>query len=139
MIFVGPMSHNSGMKFSEQAILDRISGEGLTVREAQLPDEYWGYYDKERRLIVLQQGMTGSQRIATLLHEYAHHLRGDAGHQPQAVEDRIDEEVARMLVSAEDYRFWERQFGGSVAGIAYGLEVPRFIVEAYQRTLGKVT
>ena len=132
------MSHNHGMKVSEQALLDRISGEGLTVSEAQLPDQYWGYYDKEQHLIVLQQGMTEPQRIATLLHEYAHHLRGDAGHQPQAVEDRIDEEVARVLVSAEEYRFWESQFDGSVAGIAYGLEVPRFIVEAYQRTLSKV-
>ena len=125
------------MQITEAALLDYMNEAGIRVHEAELPPGYWGYYDKEQQLIVLQRGMTGSQRLATMLHELAHHSRGDAGHQASAVEDAINEDVARYLVDPAQYAFWESELGWSPGGIAAALELPRWVIEAYRRVLAR--
>ena len=122
----------------EKALLDQAAGEGINILEAQLPGDTWGLYVRGSLTIYLQSGMTTTQRVATLLHELAHHVAGHDGHQSQGVEDQINEGVALLLVDPVEYAFWESQLGWSTGGIAHALEVPRWVVEAYRRTLGNV-
>mgnify|MGYP007060836564 CR=1 FL=1 len=105
------------------------------MREANLPEGQWGAYVQRTGTVWLQAGMTRSQRVATLLHELLHVLAGHDGHQDEATERRIDEDVARVLVDAIDYSWAESQVGCHVGGLAALLEVPTWVVEAYQRAL----
>ena len=122
----------------ESALRDYLSREGVTVIETEL-DGAWGYYDALSKTIFIQAGMTTGHRVATLLHEAAHHYRGDKGPQPEAVEARIDEAVARLLVDPREYAFWESQHGWHTGGIAHALELPRWVITAYRRVLERAT
>lgn len=122
----------------ENALLDQLRREGVTVIETEL-DGAWGYCDAKSRTIYLQAGMTAGHRVATLLHEAAHYFRGDDGEQPRAVEDRIDEAVARLLVDPREYAFWESQHGWHTGGTAAALDLPHWVIRAYRRTLERAT
>lgn len=120
----------------ENALHDYLGREGVAVVETEL-DGAWGYYDAGSKRIYIQAGMTAGHRTATLLHEALHHYRGDVGEQPQAVEDRIDEEVALILVPPGEYAFWERELGWSTPGIAAALDLPHWVIRAFRRVLAK--
>ena len=121
------------MEQRENALTDRLASEGILVIEREIPE--WGRYYRERRLIVLQVGMTAGQRLATLTHESIHAWRADDGHQSSAVEARINRQVALQLISGPAYIAAERLHPGSVAGIAFELDLPVWVVESYQSSI----
>jgi len=51
--------------------------------------------------IWLDTHLTSTERRCTLTHELVHITRGHTGHLPQAAEDAVREETARLLVSWE--------------------------------------
>lgn len=119
---------------NENALLDYLSREGITVIETELGGA-WGYYDHAASVVYLQVGMTGGHRLAALTHEAVHHWRGDIGPQSRAVEARVDEIVAQLLVDPVDYAWAETQYGWHTRGIAYALDLPAWVVRAYRRVL----
>ena len=122
---------------AENALLDWLSLEGVTVRDAHLPTGVWGLYDRGEANVYLQVGMPACYRLPVLLHEAHHVRRGDAGHQARRVEDFIDEAVATTLIDLQDYRDAESHFGASTAGIAAELAVPKWLVRSYKRVLAR--
>ena len=121
------------MEQREEALTDRLASEGILVVERDIPE--WGRYYRERRLIVLQTGMTAGQRLATLTHEALHHWAGHDGHQDARTEARINRQVALQLVSSPAYIAAEHMHPGSVAGIAWELDLPVWVVESYQSSI----
>lgn len=119
----------------EVALTDRLVSEGVSVVEWDI--EPWGLYLRSERLIVLQAGMTQGQRLATLTHEALHAWRDDDGHQTPAVESLINRQVAMRLISMPAYAAAERLHPGSVAGIAHELDLPVWVVEAFQEFLSR--
>lgn len=116
------------------ALLER---EGVSVSERALDGSKWGAYSKTERTVYLQPGLPEQWRVSVLLHELAHVQAGHDGHQCQAIEDRIDEDVSLLLVNPGEYRFWESELGWSTGGIASALELPRWVIEAYRRVLAR--
>lgn len=117
------------------SLTDWLTSEGIRVLEARLPSELWGLYDSEGQTIYLQAGMPERYQVATLLHEIFHYQRGDVGHQSPAVEDEINQSVALHMVDVETYRDAELRGKHSVGGLAAELELPRWVIEGYQRHL----
>ena len=127
------------MWVDERPLTDWLAGEGFTVVEFDGNGRLWGYTSQDRREVGLWRGLLERQRVPTLLHECAHVRAGHDGHQSQAVEEKIDEEVAKALVDPMEYAFAESQLGGSTPGIASWLGMPRWVIEAYQRVLVRAT
>ncbi len=121
------------MEQREAALTDRLVSEGVSIVEWDISQ--WGLYIREERLVVLRAGMTACQRLATLTHEAIHHWTGHDGHQPPAVETWVNRQVAQRLVATPAYIAAERLHPGSVAGIAHELDLPVWVVRAYQDCL----
>lgn len=119
----------------EDALVRRLSAEGVSVTERRMRPTLWGYYVLDDRLIVINSCLRQKQRIHALVHETIHHLRADCGHQSQCVEDRIDEEVSTMLVDPAEYRIAEERYGWDVPSIALDLGLCQRTVRAYRRHL----
>lgn len=119
----------------EDTLVRKLSAEGVVVMERPLRPTLWGYYVFDESLIVINSCLRQKQRIHALAHESIHHLRGDRGHQSQCVEDRIDEEVATMLVDPDEYRIAEERYGWDVPSIALDLGLCQRTVRAYRRNL----
>lgn len=121
------------MEQREAALTDRLVDEGVSVVEWDI--EPWGLYLRSERLIVLRAGMSQGQRLAALTHESLHFWAGHDGHQSPAVEERVNLQVAQRLIATPAYIAAERMHPGSVAGIAWELDLPVWVVEAYQDSL----
>lgn len=126
------------MRVTEKALTSWLESEGYVLVEDDSL-ELWGWTSVQRRTVALHPRLKQFQRVPVLLHECFHVHYGHEGRQSQAVEDRINEEVARLLVDPAEYAFWESQYGWNTGGIAAALEVPRWVVEAYRRTLVHVS
>lgn len=120
---------------SEDDVMEWVSAAGLVVVEGHTPKGMWGAYSRPLSTIYLRRGMPRMFRVPTILHELQHHARGDNGPQCKKVEDRIDEDVARMLINPVEFALAEDAHGGHVGGIATDLEVPQWVVKAFRRTL----
>lgn len=123
---------------SEDPLIDWLMSEGVRIEEVMTPKGYWGAYSHHERNIYLRRALPSHYRLPTLLHETQHYLREDEGHQAARVECGIDEYVAALLINEADYRFAESQIGPSIAGLAVELEVPKWVIRAYRRTLVRV-
>jgi hypothetical protein len=73
-----------------------------------------------------------------LAHELIHARRGDNGPQPPAVEEWIDERVATMYVDLQAYAQAERIYGPAPGILAGELDLPQWVIEAWQRRLQRV-
>lgn len=118
------------------ALTNQLASEGIAVWDWAIDD--WGLYIRREKLILLRAGMTTPQRLAALTHETIHHYAGHDGHQSAATEARVNREVAKILISPDDYRLAERLHHGSAAGIAYELDLPLWVVDAYRENLERV-
>lgn len=121
--------------YNEEALHRWLGGEGFSFREFEGDGTLWGYTSQSTKEVGLWVGLRRFQRLPTLMHECLHVRRGDDGHQPQAVEARIDEAVAVALVDRERYAWAESQYGWHAGAIAAELEVPKWVIQAYRRTL----
>ncbi len=126
-----------GMNRAEQLRLAerRAILAGVVVREADLPEGMWGHYSRPLGVISISRELSTSARLATLLHELAHHERGDDRCQSPEVEARINEDVARALISPAEYALAERLHEGRTGAIALELDLPRWVVSAYRAPL----
>lgn len=95
------------------------------------------FYYHEGGIIYLARNLPTAWVAPTLAHEIVHAYNGHNGHQDQAIERRIDEAVAKAFVSPAEYAYWEDQYGWCTGGIAKELDLPRWVIEAYRRYLGK--
>lgn len=121
--------------YTKEALTAWLAGEGFTVVSFMGDGALWGYTSLEHREVGLWEGLRQFQVEPTLLHECLHVHRGDHGHQAQAVEDRIDEQVARLLVDPREYALAEERYGWHTGGIAVALDLPRWVIQAYRRHL----
>ncbi|WP_195393634.1 DUF6782 family putative metallopeptidase [Actinomyces urogenitalis] len=118
------------------ALLQQCEDAGITVTWTRLASRRRGGYAHASRTIYLTEGMPDDLALPTLMHEMEHARRGDDGHQPRAVERRIDETVAHQLITADDYARAEAVTGARDSGaIAAEMGLPRWVVSAYRRTL----
>lgn len=122
---------------SSQHIHQLIESLGASIHALSRYDQKLGYYDWETHSIWIKPGLTQREETATLAHELVHHLRGHHGHQSESVEAKVDEEAARLLISADDYADAERSYGSNPYALADVLDQPVWLVEAYQRHLAK--
>lgn len=125
------------MNRSEQlrALAEAAHDEGLTILERPLPHGLSGAYDLRAGIIYLRRGLSMPHQVAVLAHELEHHRRGDDGHQGEATEARINQAVARWLISPAEYALAERITGGHSGAIALELDLPRWVVSAYRTRL----
>ncbi|MDN6659976.1 MAG: hypothetical protein L0L18_13410, partial [Acidipropionibacterium jensenii] len=65
-----------------------MAAHGVTVVEVDMPGTMWGCYCLRDHAVALRPGLTDMQRVAALLHEAQHVLRGAAGHQSRTGEAR---------------------------------------------------
>jgi hypothetical protein len=119
----------------EAEVVNWLGRQGVEVVEARLPAGEWGFYSLRDRLVVIDSGLTGSQRLFALLHESVHVEAKHDGHQCVRVEKRIDEQVAQIMIDLADYAWAESQYGWNTPAIALELDVPRRAVQAYRRAL----
>ena len=127
------------IRITEKALQHFFDSQGVEVVETLegMTVDRQGWYNHAKRLVGVHPDLLERQRVPVLLHEAFHVLRHDDGEQPQAVEDRINEDVALLLVNPADYAFWESEFGWNAGGLAAALDLPRWVIEAYRRALSK--
>lgn len=113
------------------ALLSRAATLDVDVEHHVLPKGHRGRYYIRERMIVLATGMTMRYQVATLAHEIVHAELGHDGHQPQAIEDRVDERAAMMLINTQTYALAERMYGGHPGPIAKELDLPVWVIEAW--------
>ena len=104
----------------------------IGVHVVFLPIPIAGAYIEQLHLIIVDSTLTPAWQRFTLAHEYVHALRGHDGPQSPGIEARVDQEAARMLVSATEYALAERIVGSHPAAIAEELGVPEDCVQAWQ-------
>ncbi|MDY5404428.1 MAG: ImmA/IrrE family metallo-endopeptidase [Trueperella sp.] len=107
----------------------------LGVHVVFLPVGVAGGYVHDIGLIVIDSGLPVLEQRAVLAHEYVHALHGHEGVQDKAVEARVDQRAARLLVSPAEYVLAEHLYGCDAAAIAEELELPVWAVAAYQAWL----
>lgn len=111
--------------------------EGIEVRRRKLNDAR-GAWSLSRRAIWIDSRLSDRYAAPVLAHELIHAHRGDPGHQPNHVEQLIDERVARMYVDPLAYARAERIRGPYPACIADELDLPQWVIMAWQRRLMRV-
>ncbi len=117
----------------ETRLLNTARANGVTVHVADLPGEMRGQYVADEQRIYLRRGMAPAQRVSALAHEVSHALRGDDGPQDQAVEDRVNEDAARLLITNGEYVEATSRVGDNVCDLAIELDVSPGIISAWQR------
>ena len=129
----------SGVVLTVENVTRRLETRGVQVIETRdgMTGDRVGWYCHQTRTIALHPDLLERQRLPVLLHEAIHHDREDQGHQSAAVEARIDEQVARMLIDAVEFAWAESQVGYHVGGLAALLDMPTWVVRAYRRCLTK--
>lgn len=94
-----------------------------------------GAYVHSLKLIIVDSSQPPAEQQFTLAHEYVHARYGHDGHQSPHVEQRVDREAARLLISPADYALAERLVGCHPVALAEVLHVPAECVKAYQAGL----
>ena len=111
--------------------------QGLCVQEMRLPAGLEGVWDPSQKTIWLKKGLPVASMTCTLAHELEHARRGDAGRQDEYVESFIYEKVDLLFVDSEAYAKLETAYGCEPGVIAEELDLPRWIIEAWQRLLNR--
>lgn len=117
----------------ERALLAVAHRLGVAVVTAPMGGTRRGAYIHRARTIVLRDGLTDAQRAAALAHEVVHARRGDDGPQTPAVEARVDEDAAAMLIPTAAYARAEALVGPDPRALAVELETTPATVAAWQR------
>ncbi len=116
-------------------LLADAADQGITITWATMLPGRRGAYRHATRTIILRAGMSDTLTVPTLMHELEHARRGDDGPQPPWVEARIDRTVASRLITPDGYRAAEAAVGPHPAALAVELDLPRWVIDAYQTTL----
>lgn len=107
------------------------------MQEMRLPAGLEGVWDPSQKTIWLKKRLPVASMACTLAHELEHARRGDTGRQDEYVESFIDEKVALRFVDSEAYARLEEVYGCEPGVIAEELDLPRWVIEAWQRLLNR--
>ena len=127
-----PGGHDSAVnedRFAE--LIDLCASHGVRVEWADLGPHRHGQYQRQRRLIELNQNLVLRQLVPALAHEYAHFVYDD-GCSTAARERRAWEYAARMLITPADYARAERLVGPHPNAIASELDLTGVLVQAWR-------
>lgn len=91
-----------------------------------------GLWCPDERRIWIDSRLCDRYAAPVLAHELTHVRRGDAGPQPRTVEELIDERVAVRYVDPAAYARAERIRGAYAGAIAEELDLPQWVIEAFQ-------
>lgn len=100
-----------------------------------LPFPIPGAYYLPERLIIIDSRLSEQEQLATLAHEYIHACFWHDGHQSPEIEAAVNRRAAQLLVSPIEYVLAEKVYGGNVFLIAEELNLPAWVIRAYQETL----
>lgn len=114
------------------ALEEEAVGLGVRVARARLHGAR-GLWDPAARTIWIEAAYSDAWAAPVLAHELEHVRRGDAGPQLLGVERMIDERVSRRFIDPGQYARAESLIGPAPALIAEELDVPAWVVEAWQR------
>ena len=123
------------MRPSLDVLAQQCADQGIIVSWAGLSAGRRGLYVLSTRTIYLRHDMPDWLAVPTLMHEMCHAERGDDGPQPADVEALINRLVACRLIAVGEYAAAERVVGPSVGALAAELDVPVWVIMAFQRTL----
>lgn len=119
-------------------VMRQLEAEGAQILEApNLPRGWWAATSRKLGVIYLRPNLNERQLLAALLHETQHWDAGHDGHQTSAIENRISETVASILIDKTDYATAERLYGPHPAILARELDTTRSVIEAWQRRLDR--
>lgn len=118
-------------------LLERANQLGVTVHAAPLPDGTRGYYDHTKQQICLHRDLPEYEAVAELAHELIHAERGHQGHQDESTERTVDEKAAILLIDPLDYAQAENMYDAYPGSIARELDLPVWVVEAWQRHMAR--
>lgn len=113
-------------------LVDEALREGVRVEHARLAGRE-ACWDPTTGTVWIDAGLGERAASAALAHELEHVRRGDSGPQRLGVERLIDEHVARRFVDPAQYARAERVLGPDPALIADELDLPPWVIEAWQR------
>lgn len=114
------------------ALEEEAVGLGARVESAHLEGRDGGW-DPAAGTIWIDMGLGERAAAAVLAHELEHVRRGDVGPQLLGVERMIDERVSRRFIDLGQYARAESLTGPAPALIAEELDLPAWVVEAWQR------
>jgi Zn-dependent peptidase ImmA (M78 family) len=114
--------------------LDAFAHDWAKVYVLPMEDGFKGAYDIERDAIYLSDRLSDVQHRCVLAHELSHAMHGDHGchGRHDAIEERADEEAARMLIDQTDYMHAE-MCCDNIWWMAGELGVTPDLVWAYRR------
>ena len=107
------------------------------MQETRLPAGLEGVWDPSQKTIWLKKRLSVASMACTLAHELEHARRGDAGHQDEYVEEFINEKVALRVIKPTTYARLEEVYGCEPGVIAEELDLPTWLIEAWQRLLNR--
>lgn len=120
--------------------IDTITGwletRNIDIQYTPLVDGFHAAYNGSR--ILISTDLPEAYRLPTLAHETVHVHNLHTGPQPASVERQIDRLVANTLIDPAEYALWEREYDGHPGGIARALNLPIWVVEAFQSTIRTV-
>lgn len=119
---------------SMDALLATCRRERIDVYRIPL-DGLFGAWELDTRSIWVDRRLSDRYAAPVLAHELIHAHRRDPGCQPTRVEEWIDERVARIYVDPAAYARAERIRGPYPGAIADELDLPQWVIEAWQRSL----
>ena len=110
----------------------------VTIASASLPGNMEGCYDRSSNTILIDRGMTYTQKRCTLLHELIHWAHKDStknGLFGTRVEHRTRRETALKLIDPLEYRTAETMYEGDPYQIACELDVTLRVIQDYRAVL----
>lgn len=122
---------------SWDALLATCWQEGIDVRRRKLTNAR-GAWSLSRHTIWVDSRFSDRYAAPVLAHELIHAHRGDVGCQPDHIEQLIDERVATLYVDPHVYARAEHIRGPYPGAIADELDLPQWVIEAWQRRLLRV-
>ncbi|MFP7697145.1 DUF6782 family putative metallopeptidase [Trueperella sp. LYQ143] len=121
-----------------KTLLDQAARLGVQVCTDPRPrtDRVYGFYDHDRRMIVLC-GIAARDvclACAVLAHELTHAIKGHAGRQDEHVEGLCDSRAVNVI-SLDAYTTAARYYPDNMWAIASELGLPQRLICAYQQHL----
>lgn len=110
---------------------------GVQVLYEPLEPGLNGCYVHRERVIKVSSALSTAQTVGALAHELIHALSGHDGPQPDHVEARVDRMAARLIVVPSEYAAAERLYGPHAGAIAKELDLPVWVILAWQEQMGR--
>jgi hypothetical protein len=119
-------------------VVREAAREKVTLRRSRLHGAR-GLWVPASRTIWVDSRLLDHHAAPTLAHELIHARRGDGECGPASSAERyIDQRVARRWINRDVYAVLEDMYAGDAWSIASELDLPRWLVVAFQDYLGNI-